>query len=83
MQEYTNIIYVITIILASLLAGIAQILAKDKNGKYKLNRFFWIASMIVLIFIMGFRNIGVGIDDLSYQRIFNKVRNIRTNTTFF
>lgn len=83
MQNQTNVVYIITVILASLLAGAAQKLAKDKEGKYQLNYFFWIASMCVLIFIMGYRTIGVGVDDLTYQRIFNTVRTIRTNTTFY
>ncbi len=78
----TNIVYIITVVLASLFAGMAQKLAKDKQGKYKLNYFFWVASMVVLIVIMGYRTIGVGIDDLTYNRIFNNVREIRPNTAF-
>ena len=70
------VIYVLTVLLASFFAWLAQKFAKDKKGKYKLNKPFWILSMLTLIFTMGFRTIGVGVDDLTYERIFETIRQI-------
>ncbi len=72
----TVVTYAFTVILASLFAWLAQKFAKDKKGKYKLNKIFWYLSMLTLIFTMGFRVIGVGVDDVTYERIFSTVRQI-------
>ncbi len=82
MQD-TIITYSITVLLASTFAGLAQKFAKDKQGKYKLNKIFWILSMAVLVITMGFRTIGVGVDDLTYRRIFQTVQDIGPIQHFF
>ena len=75
MQE-SYIIYTVTVILASFFAWMSQIFAKDKQGKFKLNKIFLIISMMILIIVMGYRTIGVGVDDATYVRIFQRVSNI-------
>ena len=67
------VIYYGTILLASLFAWLAQKFAKDKEEKFKLNKIFWILSIATLVITMGFRSIGVGVDDYSYRKIFNDV----------
>lgn len=70
MQEGILIYYVGTI-LASIFAGLAQKLKKNTNKGIRLNYLFWILSMMAFVFVYGFREAGVGVDDLTYQRIFN------------
>lgn len=61
------IIYGLTILLSVFFAGLAQkFQKKDKNGNSHPNRLFWILSMSVLIFVMGFRSFTVGVDGLNY-----------------
>ncbi len=64
-------IYYIGIFLAAIFAGIAQKLGKNSNKKFKVNYIFWIFSMAVFVFIFGFRESGIGVDDPSYETIFN------------
>lgn len=72
-------IYYITIFLASLFAWLAQKFAKDVKNSFKLNKFFWFLSISIMIVMMGFRTVGVGVDDFSYRRIFNDVISMRPN----
>ena len=72
-KEY--IIYYGTIIIAALLAWLAQKFATDKKGKYKLNKIFFYSSALILSFTMGLRISGVGVDDKTYESIFNSVNN--------
>ena len=74
MQE-SYIVYCITIFISSILAGISQLLAKRdlKTNKIRINKFCWYLSMIILVFVMAFRAIGVASDDESYITIFNNV----------
>lgn len=67
------VVYFGTIFIASFFAWLAQKFAKDKESKFKLNKIFWSLSILTLIITMGFRSIGVGIDDYAYNRIFNNV----------
>lgn len=67
------VVYYAGTILAAIFAGIAQKLGKNTNKKVKLNYLFWILSMAVFVFLYGFRQIGIGVDDPTYERIFNNV----------
>ena len=79
-KEY--VIYYGTILLASFFAWLAQKFAKDKEGKFRLNKFWFILSMLTLSFTMGLRTIGVGVDDKSYERIFIEIKNNNFITLF-
>lgn len=70
MQEGVLIYYVGTV-LASIFAGLAQKFKRNTSKGIRLNYLFWVLSMAVFVFIYGFRESGVGVDDLTYQRIFN------------
>ena len=71
-KEY--LIYYGSILLAAFFAWLAQKFAKDKKGKFKLNKFFWILSIAVLTIVIGLRKSGVGVDDWQYEQIYNRVR---------
>ena len=70
-KEY--VIYYGSILLAAFLGWIAQKYAKDKNEKFRLNKIFWYLSIATLTIVMGFRTIGVGVDDFSYRNIFKQI----------
>ncbi len=72
-NEY--IVYYGTILLASTFAWLSQKFARDKENSFKLNKFFWILSITILIITMGFRACNVGVDDGAYKNIFNDVVN--------
>lgn len=72
-KEY--IIYYGTIIVAAILAWLAQILAKDKENKYKINKILFYLSAFILSITIGCRISGVGVDDKSYESIFNQINN--------
>ena len=67
------LVYYTGTILAAIFAWIAQKLGRSTNRKVKLNYLFWILSMAVFVFLYGFRQIGVGVDDPAYEKIFNNV----------
>lgn len=68
--------YLGTVLFASVFAGLAQRYSHPgKEGKKVPHRFFWFISMGILIFVMGFREVGVGLDDLNYLRLYNRVVN--------
>jgi len=66
--------YLGTILSATVFAELAQRYSHvSKKGKKVPHRFFWFISMGILIFVMGFREIGVGLDDLNYLMVYNGV----------
>lgn len=73
MVQSSLFVYYGGIFLAAILAGIAQRLGKNLKRKAKVNYFFWILSMAVFVIIYGFREIGVGVDDDSYNIVFYNV----------
>ena len=72
-KEY--FIYYGTIIIAAILAWISQVLADDKENKFKLNKIFFYMSAFILSITMGCRVSGVGVDDKTYELIFNQINN--------
>lgn len=66
------LIYFSAILASILLAGAAQKYStRNKKGISIPHRLFWFLSLIILIFIMGFRANSVGVDDLNYLRNYN------------
>ncbi|MEW9671327.1 EpsG family protein [Ammoniphilus sp. 3BR4] len=65
-------LFYVTIVLSStVFAGLAQKFSKhNKKGKRVPNIFFMGLSLITLIFVMGFRDISIGVDGLSYLEIY-------------
>ena len=72
-MDNTFLLHLITIFLASVFAGLAQKFANGKEDKYQLNKLFFSISFLILFVMMGFRSIGVGVDDKTYERIYNQV----------
>lgn len=72
-MDKSFIIHIVTIALASIFAGLSQTFAKDKKGKMKLNSIFLIVSFLILFVMMGFRTVGVGVDDFAYSKIYQQV----------
>jgi hypothetical protein len=65
------------VLISSVFAGLAQKYSKlNKKGQNTPNIIFWILSMSVLIFVMGFREIGIGVDDFNYLRNYNIANNL-------
>ncbi|WP_394238284.1 EpsG family protein [Niallia oryzisoli] len=61
------LIYILTVVFSTLFAALAQRYSRlDKRGRRVPNSLFYWLSMTILIFIMGFRDINVGVDGLSY-----------------
>lgn len=73
-MEKEYIIYYGSILLASFFGWLSQKFATDKKEKFKLNKVFFILSILSLVFIMGFRTQGVGVDDNNYNRIFDQIK---------
>lgn len=72
------IIYISTVLTASIFAGLAQRYSKiNKKGIRVPNRVFWLISMSILIFIMGFREYTIGVDGASYIRGYNIASSMR------
>ena len=67
------LLHLITIFLASFFAWLAQKFAKKQGNTYQLNKLFFCISFLILFIMMGFRTVGVGVDDKTYERIFNQV----------
>ncbi|SDO05827.1 EpsG family protein [Alkalicoccus daliensis] len=66
---YSYIFYILTIMLATLFAGLAERYFRyNKNGEKVPHLFFWLLSMSVLILVMGLRSPSIGVDDLNYLR---------------
>lgn len=74
-MDKTFILHISTITLSAFFAGLSQKFATDKDGKMKLNKVFLIFSFLILFVMMGFRTVGVGVDDNTYNRIFQQVIN--------
>lgn len=66
--------YGLVTIIATLLAFLSEEFG-DNFNKGELNNFFYNLLIIWLVFIMGFRSVGVGVDDYSYLRTFNNISN--------
>jgi len=65
--------YLGTVLFASIFANLAQRYSYyNKEMKKIPHPFFWFLSMGILIFIMAFREVGVGVDDLNYLRVYNR-----------
>lgn len=64
------ILHIITILLAAIFAGLSQKFSKND----KLNKVFLALSFMTLFLMMGYRTVGVGVDDKTYARIFNTVK---------
>lgn len=74
------IVYIATVLFSSMFAGLAQKYSKDnKKGKRVPNKLFWSISMMILIFIMGFRDPAVGVDDASYIHNYNLANSMSFN----
>lgn len=71
-MEKEIFIYYGAILLASCFAGLAQKFSKkdENNNIIKLNKIWWIASILIVLLLIGFRTCGVGVDDYTYLRIF-------------
>lgn len=66
------IVYILTVLVASLFAGLAQKYSKiNKKGRRVPNKLFWFISMGILIFIMGFREYTIGVDGANYIHNYN------------
>ncbi len=66
------IMYFAVALISAILAELAQRYSKvNKNGKRIPNYYFWAMSCCILIFIMGFRLLSVGVDDISYLSGYN------------
>lgn len=74
--------YYIVVLLSSFFALLAQIFAQNKNEEFKLNKLFYFLSFCILFFYLGFRNFGIGIDDYTYDYIFQNVSNSNVLTYF-
>lgn len=71
------IIYISTITLSTIFAGLAQKFSYyNKKGNLTPNKFFWFISMGILIFVMGFRDLSVGVDGRSYLKIYNNINSL-------
>lgn len=71
------IFYIITVLLATIFAGLAQKYSYvNKKGKKVPHKVYWFFSMAVLTFVMGFRANSVGVDDLNYLRGYNYANSV-------
>lgn len=72
----TNLFYISVVVISLILAFLAEKLKVYKNGISKLNTVFYSLLILWLTFVMGFRKIGVGVDDYSYLRIFENISSL-------
>ncbi|SDM32411.1 EpsG family protein [Halarsenatibacter silvermanii] len=71
------IIYISTVIFATVFAGLAQKYCYiNKKGNVVPNKMFWFMSMGILVFIMGFRDLSVGVDGGNYLRIYKNINEL-------
>ncbi|MFW6008129.1 MAG: EpsG family protein [archaeon] len=71
------IVYILTIILSTIFAGLAQKYFRyNKNGKKTPHKLFWFMSMGILVFTMGFRDLSIGVDGRSYLNIYNNINSL-------
>ncbi|WLR41571.1 EpsG family protein [Bacillus carboniphilus] len=71
------LIYIFTVFFAVLFAALAQRYSSlDKEGKKIPNSLFLWLSMLIMIYIIGFRDMSVGVDGLNYYRNYIIANNI-------
>lgn len=69
---YSYLTYMATVFIATIFAALAQQYSKVNNkGRRVPNSLFYWLSMLPLFFIMGFRDLSVGVDGFSYFRGYN------------
>lgn len=73
---HSYVLYITTVLLATLFAGLAQIFSKKIKNKELPNKFFYLLTAATLIFIMGTRKYTVGVDGSTYLQIFNDVNSL-------
>jgi len=68
--------YIAITLTATLFAGLAQKYSYTNNGIKIPQKFFYLLTGGILIFVMGFREYTIGVDGSSYHRIFNNINSL-------